>query len=910
MFVFWRSRSGRVFSCVLLAAFASGCANLKALTSAPAKGPQAAPVAAGAASSPFAATSERKADPAPFKPFDDVIKGAVRQDGFVPVWRKHEKVWLEIAPTLLDQPLLLSVNIAASVGERGLYGSQMGPAWLASFRRIGESQVQLIALNTHYSADNGSMRAAIEQGFSHSLLGSAAVVSAPHKTSQAVLIDAAFLLSDMPGYSTRLESAFRLPFGIDRANSFFEKINVGDELTSLNARIHFATSRIPAPPLRAGGDPTPPPPKSTPDPRSLFVAYVYNFLKPPAEPMARRRTDPRLGHFFDVVTDLSSDLKPNPRMHLVKRWRLDKQDPQAAMSEPRQPIVFWLDKNIPPRYRPAVEAGVLEWNKAFEKIGFRNALQVRQQPDDAEWDTMDARHASIRWFVGADVGFAIGPSRSDPRTGEIFDADIGMSDVFGRGARRFIVEDVGRQQSRPHIDGHGGVVHGAGMPWERGGVEACNLMQEAAAEMNFVLDVLEARGDIEPDSPQAEAFVHAVIKDTIMHEVGHALGLKHNFKASTVVKREQLRDSSFTEKYGISGSVMDYNSYNLPLRGEAAATINNTTIGPYDYWAIEYAYKPIDPADEEKELTKIAARAVTDPLLSYADDADSNGVGGSEGIDPLANAFDLGDDPLDFHRKRLQLSRELWQRVQQRQPQPGDDAQRQRRVMFSGFRQLGRAADLVGKYVGGMHAVRDLPGTSERRAFTPVDPAKQRDALRFLADGLFKTDSFQFEPEFLANLAPDYNEWDRSGPVSVPGAVLQIQSVVLNRLLSAGTATRLLDLPMYLPKSERRDLISLAEVYSTLQDSIWSELRSGDDIAQLRRNLQREHLKRMQVMLTKGSSSLPPDALSLMRMNAVDLQRDLQKATRRKSLSVEARAHLQDSLALLNEALKASMTRG
>ena len=124
---------------------------------------------------------------------------------------------------------------------------------------------------------------------------------------------------------------------------------------------------------------------------------------------------------------MGADAKANPRVHHIKRWRLEKKDPAAAISEPVTPIVFWMDKNIPVKYRASVEAGILEWNKAFERIGFKNAVVARQQPDDADFDTLDARHASVRWFVGADVGFAIGPSHQDPRTGEILDADIGMA---------------------------------------------------------------------------------------------------------------------------------------------------------------------------------------------------------------------------------------------------------------------------------------------------------------------------------------------------------------------------------------------------------------------------------------------------------------------------------------------------
>jgi hypothetical protein len=283
----------------------------------------------------------------------------------------------------------------------------------------------------------------------------------------------------------------------------------------------------------------------------------------------------------------------------------------------------------------------------------------------------------------------------------------------------------------------------------------CNYAHAAAEEMHFALDILEARGDIAPDSPEAEAFVQAVIKDTIMHEVGHTLGLKHNFKASTTVTQAQLKDKAYTEKHGISSSVMDYNAYNIALKGEAQASFNNTTLGAYDYWAIEYAYKPLEASREALELKRVASRS-TEPQLAYADDADAGGFGPYDGMDPLANRFDLGDDPLAYYKKRLQLSQELWRRVQDRTPVAGDDPLRQRRSLLAGFAQLQRAAELVGKYVGGVHAVRDLPGTTHRASFVPVDPSKQREALQFMAAGLFSESSFKFRPELLSALTVDY----------------------------------------------------------------------------------------------------------------------------------------------------------
>jgi len=880
----------------------AGCAHLPAaLTAAPeadATGPTADAPAAGA---PAAAAAKPPA-PGEAKPFEAVVKGATRSDGFIPVWRKDDQVWLEIAPERLGRPMLMSANVASSVGERGLYAGQMARDAAVELRIVGKA-FQVVARNFAFRGDGDpALQRTVGQSFSDSLLAAAQVASAPHPQSKAVLVDAGFLQADIIGYSTALEQAFRLPYNLDRANSYFEAVRAGAQSTSLTAQLHFATPRIPAPPAtpQPPTAPRPMPPKATPDPRSFFVGVVFNFMPLPAEPMRPRPADPRIGHFTESFTDLSSDLKANPRVHYVARWRLEKKDPAAALSEPVKPITFWLDRNIPARYRGAVTAGILEWNKAFEKIGFKDAIVARQQPDDADWDTLGSEHAAIRWFTGADVGFARGPSNTDPRSGEILDADIAMSDVFGRGSRRFITEDVGLSgfAQRPALQAL----------WSRHADAQCSHAFESAAEMAFALDLLEARGEIAPDSPEAEAFVQAQIKDTIMHEVGHTLGLKHNFRSSTVITRAQLQDKAFTDANAISGSVMDYNAYNIPLDGEPKANLTVTTLGPYDYWAIEYAYKPLDPKDEAAELARIAARS-TEPLLAFADDADAGGFGGMVGLDPRDNRFDLGDDPLAWAERRVQLSRELWERVQSRGPQAGDDPLRLRRSVLAGFRQLGRVPEIAAKYVGGMYTERDLPGSTDRPPYRPVEPARQRQALQFLTAGLFSVDSFRFEPQFLASMGPDFVEWERSRPLSVPDAVLALQKQALDRLLDAGTAKRLLDLPYYLPAAQRKGAISLAEVYATVQDAVWSELERGAEIDPLRRNLQREHLKRLQALLTRGAADLPADALSLSRLRAAELQAQLRKAVARRGLSVETRAHLRDSLGTLTEALRATMQR-
>ncbi|MBI3345924.1 MAG: zinc-dependent metalloprotease [Burkholderiales bacterium] len=776
---------------------------------------------------------------------------------------------------------------------------------LAEWRRIG-NHVQLIALNTKFRSDNASSKLAIEQAFSPSLITSGPVASADHPDRKSVLVDASgLLLGDIPGYSTRLEMAYRLPYAPDRSNSFIEASRADAQITTLTSRMHFATARIPAPPLVPVPVPMPTPPQATPDPRSMFFSFVYSFRALPEAPAAVRHADPRLGHFMESYSNLGDDLKANPRVHMVARWRLEKKDPAAALSEPVQPITYWMDKNIPTKYREAVKAGILEWNKAFEKIGFKDAVVAKQQPDDADWDNMDSTHASIRWFTGSDVGFAIGPSNRDPRTGEILDADIGMSDVFGRGSRRLATDDVASQLAHDHAGSWMG---------ERSRValaeQLCSYMADQATELGFALDLLALRDGTDMNGPEAEALAQAVIKDVVMHEVGHTLGLKHNFKSSTTVTQAQLKDRDWTEAHGISNSVMDYNAYNLPLKGEAKTSITNTTLGAYDYWAIEYAYKPIAVEQETAELARIAARS-TEPQLAYGDDFDQ-GVGGPyDGFDPRTNQRDLGDDPLAYAKKRLKLSQELWERVQARKPEAGEDPLRSRRSVFESFRQLGMTANNVSKYVGGIYAERIVPGVTPGQAFKPVDNAQQREALRFIATGLLSSDSFKFRPEFLTSQTVDYNEWDRGLPLSIPDSVSALQGRVLDRLMSPNTARRLIEQSGYLPEAQRKGAVSLSEVYATLQGAIFSELKTGTEIDRMRRSLQREYLKRLQAQLNRSTNgaTVYADAFSMARYHASQLASDLRTASAKPGLSVETRAHLAESLDLLNGMLKATMTR-
>jgi hypothetical protein len=647
------------------------------------------------------------------------------------------------------------------------------------------------------------------------------------------------------------------------------------------------------------------PPLDTPDPRSLFLGYRYNFAALPA-PMHPRAADERVGYFTTSFRDFSDDLNPNPNVHYINRWRLEKKDPNAALSEPVKPIVYWIDRNIPDKYRKPITEGVLEWNKAFERIGFKDAIQVKVQPADADFETADVGHASIRWYLSSDGGPAIGPSHVDPRTGEILDADILFTDVFTRSSRRFVVEDLPRSSSGTALPG---IALGSG-------AEYCSYAQQSHDEADFALDILEARGEIDPSSPQAEKFVDDYIRQVIAHEVGHTLGLRHNFRSSTVYTPDELADPDFTKRNGVTGSVMDYAPFNIAVKGEPQPDYVNPGLGPYDFWAVEYGYKPLDGAHEREELAKIAARGSKEPWLAYGTDEDAAIGGSPQGMDPTVNVWDLSSSPLGYYRKRLALSRELWARLQAKQLAAGETYDGLRRSFLAGFNQLARGLVPATKYIGGIVQVRDRAG-SGRLPYTPVPAGEQREALKILSEGMFSVESFQFKPEFLSSLPYsrlDYFDAMSQGAnvtsqpmISLPATVLGMQRQVLDQVMSDVVAERVIESQGLV--KDPKEALSLSELYDTLQDAIWSELKTGRDITPMRRNLQREHLRRMVTMLLRATPGTPADARSLMRMDAEALATQIRKAKAKPGFSKETRAHLAESLETLDQALKAPLQR-
>ena len=376
--------------------------------------------------------ADKKADAKkPFgdeKAFADVVKDLEVTKGLFTFYRKvdENRIYMEILTNQFGETFLFSGSVDQAVGEKGLYASQMGGHFPFQFRMMGKT-VQLVRLNpTFTAARNSPAERATERSFANSIVGSARIMSQPHPERKSFLVNLSdLLLTDIPGMAAALKETYKpSDYRFDKGNSAIAEIKAFPDNVLLEAWLHFTSDQ---PKTRS---------VALADERSIPMTVKYDISRLPSSSYRPRYADDRVGHFLTLQQDFTSDKPSSPYVRRIHRWNLVKKDPLAEVSEPEKPIVFWIENTVPLEYREWMTEGVLLWNKAFERIGFTNAVVVKVQPDDADWDPADTRYSTIRWFAGVDASFAIGPSRANPYTGEIYDADIGFSEGIIRSIRR------------------------------------------------------------------------------------------------------------------------------------------------------------------------------------------------------------------------------------------------------------------------------------------------------------------------------------------------------------------------------------------------------------------------------------------------------------------------------------------
>ncbi|PYM12420.1 MAG: hypothetical protein DME18_11480 [Verrucomicrobia bacterium] len=362
------------------------------------------------------------------KPFDEVVKDMEVLKGLFTFYRKAEdnRILMEIVPEQLDKMFLFAATVDRSVGERGLYAAQMGGSFPFSFHKVGKN-IQWIIENPAFTAEKGTPAArATARSFPKGILGSAKTKSKPHLERKSWLIEMSdLLITDLPGFANALKEIYKpTDYNFDKSNSNIASVKTFPENALLELWLHYTTAN---PKTQSA---------TLPDERSIPILLKYDLSSLRETAYKPRLADDRVGYFLNVQEDFTSDHPTSPYVRYVHRWQLEKTDAASKLSPPKQPIVFWLENTIPVEYREWMKEGVLLWNKAFEKVGLKDAIVVKQMPDDADWDPADTRYNTIRWFAGVDASFAIGPSRANPFTGQIYDADIGFSEGIIRSVRR------------------------------------------------------------------------------------------------------------------------------------------------------------------------------------------------------------------------------------------------------------------------------------------------------------------------------------------------------------------------------------------------------------------------------------------------------------------------------------------
>jgi hypothetical protein len=580
--------------------------------------------------------------------------------------------------------------------------------------------------------------------------------------------------------------------------------------------------------------------KDITDARYNRIRFQHSFLEMPENNYSPRRDDPRVGFFTQEIDDQTSK-SVTPYHDLINRWNLKKKDPSAAISEPVEPIVWWVENTTPVELRQIIVDAGLKWNEAFEKAGFKNAIVMKIMSDTASWDPADIRYNVIRW-VSSNLGYAIGPSFVNPKTGQILGADITIDweflpiisaedDVFTRDADlsnpnplQSVIDFLPKQQI-----------------WKNCIFARQSGMQYAAAQTALELD---GAGPNEVSELQRQFFT-----ELVMHEMGHTLGLNHNMKASQMLSPAELKDKSITDEYGVMGSVMDYSAVNVSLDPAKQGGYYSTKAGPYDKWAIEYGYTECKPADEEAVLTKILSRS-NDPKLTFGNDADIAGFG--SGIDPRVMVWDMSNDMVTYAEERYKLVNKLVGKLKDKYVKPGQSYQ-ELSVRYNLLnRQRLTMAIALSRYVGGIYVDRSFPEQkSGLKPFTPVPVDYQKRALGILdkyifAPNAFSGDSYLFP--YLQRQRRGYNFFGTTEDPKPQNLVLTIQMNVLNFILYPTTMQRVNTSGLY------GNTYSVADVLNDVSNDIFKEdLKTGVNL--YRQNLQTEFVKKLASIVTTPVST-------------------------------------------------------
>lgn len=792
-----------------------------------------------------AAASAPKPDKSAPKKISELIKKSKKFDGLFPIYQDTTSgsIKMVISEEQLGQEFIYFSQVADGVLEAGAFrGSYRG----SKVFKINKffNKIEFVTQNTSsYFDPENEISKASEANMSRGIMASLKIEGID---SGLYLIDAnALFLKETfsqvkpPRFPKQSPTAFTLG-NLDKSKTKVNGVRNYPENTDLAIEYVYSKSSV----LNGGS-------RAVADGRNVSIKVYHSLIKMPENDYEPLFDDPRVGFFTDQVTDMTSTGSV-PYRDLVHRWHLKKKDPNAAISEPVEPIVWWMENTTPIKWRETIKNAVLQWNVAFEKAGFKNAMVVKMQPDDADWDAGDIRYNVLRWTSSPNTRFGgYGPSFSNPRTGQLLGADIMLEYVHF--TNRVVYDKIF------NLAANEGEQHQIAAMKEN--PKYCSLGQEMHENIMFGSAILAAssNSDLEMERMKKEAMTAL-----IMHEVGHTLGLNHNMKASQLFSPDQLADADFIKGKCLTGSVMDYAAMNLTVDRSKQGHYSDVAVGPYDIWAIQFGYTPFK---SEEEKNKLLNRS-TEPELIFGNDADDMRAPG-KAIDPRVMIGDLSNDQMTYSENMFKLVDNTMREIKTKFSKKGESYQELRRIYYILSGQRFTAANVVSRFIGGVYVDRAMVGQKgETQPYTPVSLADQKRAMNILKKHAFAPDAFDAPNDlynYLAMQRRGYNFFRGPEDPKIHNQVLSYQKTILSHILHPNTLQRIVDSELY------GNQYSLSTFMTDLNNAIFKEDISGT-VNSFRQNLQIEYTKRL-IAMTSTKSRYISSARSMAIYNLKQIKR-------------------------------------
>jgi hypothetical protein len=722
------------------------------------------------------------------KKYDDVItKEAKTSPGVFATHRIGDKLYFEIPTDAMGKLMLWSAEVAKGPSGVSWGGQSLGHRIVKFERRGNKVFLWNVAFEKRNSGSGKAIQRAVDSASMDTIMQSFSV-EAEGKDRSVVIAATNLFVSEVADFSVK--GAVSGGGSIDDSRSYLEEVKTFPTNIEVRALLTFRASSG----LGALGLPAAPKGRATGGSgRSQTAVVHHSLVRLPDVPMMGRYFDPRVGYFTRSFEDYSSSKGWMEKKQFIARYRLEKKDPKAEVSEPVKPIVFYLGREVPEKWRSYLKKGVEDWQPAFEQAGFKNAIICKEAPserEDPSWDAEDARHSVIRW-VAEPTQNAMGPHIHDPRSGEIISSHIIFwHDIVKLAQLWYFVQ--------------------------------CGASDPRVTKL-----------------PLNDEIIGDCLRYISAHEVGHTLGLRHNHRASQAYSIAQLRDPKFAEKHGTVASIMSYGRFNYVAQPEDKVKHLLPQLAPYDIFAIEWGYKPIAAKSPEEERTTLdtwAARQIKEPLLRFG------GEDGPASVDPTVLTENIGDDAIEATAMGLKNLDRVLDKLVPATTSLGEDYALLREGYRAILQHRGLWFEAIVKQVGGVVEQRTLAGRG-KESFVPVSRDRQKASVKFLLDNAFTTPKKLLNPDIVS----------RFKYVGVADDVLRQQKSLLTSLLASQRFRRLMDAEVIQGDQSYSAIAFLGDV----QDGIWSELEQSQvNVDTIRRGLQRAYIEHFRDELKPKEAAL------------------------------------------------------